>query len=135
MFHLCQESNCNRKYKTKAKLIFHYSKDHQKVITEDLIPEPIQIPAKPKKSKEEKQKLKEDKQRIISENKELYSIPDKPLEKECSICSDRESNAVVIPCGHALFCLECILHYQTNFGHRGCPSCRGKIEKVIQIFQ
>ncbi len=41
MFHLCPELNCNRKYKTKPKLIDHLLKVHQ--IVDFVVDDPIEI--------------------------------------------------------------------------------------------
>ncbi|VDH98795.1 uncharacterized protein LOC143055197 [Mytilus galloprovincialis] len=54
-----------------------------------------------------------------------------PVDRRCSICCDRERNAVIVPCIHT-FCLECALQIE-GMG-QDCPQCRGTIEDVKEMF-
>ncbi len=47
----------------------------------------------------------------------------------CSICFDRKINAVLIPCGHLGFCLECLKDVNK------CPSCRTNIFDRIKVYR
>ena len=51
----------------------------------------------------------------------------------CVICLDRERAAVLVPCGHAQFCLQCGLQWsQSGPGREStCPLCRDPIDQVI----
>lgn len=65
MFYLCSELNCNRKYKTKNKLINHLLKEHK--IIDAQVGDPIEI------TKENKQAVEERKNNVrLEEKKELY---------------------------------------------------------------
>ena len=52
----------------------------------------------------------------------------------CIICQDREKVAVVVPCGHSDYCLQCVLEWHKNGDpekEQTCPMCRQPIEQVI----
>ena len=53
----------------------------------------------------------------------------------CVICLDRERAAVIVPCGHAQFCLECGLQWSMAGPGREstCPLCRDPIDQVIPL--
>ena len=58
------------------------------------------------------------------------------LEKEsnkcasaCVVCMDRPRDTMILPCGHAYLCGECVV----NLPNRKCPMCRGKIEKTVKL--
>eukprot|EP00940_MAST-03C_sp_MAST-3C-sp2_P001866 g1866.t1 len=58
------------------------------------------------------------------------------LEKEsdksastCVVCMDRPRDCMILPCGHAYFCGQCVNALDT----RTCPMCRGKIEKTVKL--
>lgn len=57
-----------------------------------------------------------------------------PDDELCIICFDAGQNTAVTPCGHKKFCYECILTYQYECGHRGCPICRGQISGLQKIY-
>ena len=46
----------------------------------------------------------------------------------CVVCLDAPRDAVLIPCGHAFTCTECI----ARFKKRTCPMCRAPIQKIIR---
>lgn len=50
-------------------------------------------------------------------------------DNNCKICIEREINAVIIPCGHLGYCLDCIKDLNQ------CPSCRGPIAQKIKIYK
>ncbi len=72
-------------------------------------------------------------QRVDAESALLKRVSENP--NECCICMDRPTNATVVPCGHAFFCVVCLTEAQTNHRQRGCPFCRGPIEKVLRLYQ
>ena len=49
-FYICPEINCNRKYKTKNKLIAHVLTTHNTLLTDDEISDPIKISKENKNS-------------------------------------------------------------------------------------
>lgn len=49
----------------------------------------------------------------------------------CTICMDREVDAVILPCVHS-FCFTCGLHLKENF--QPCPMCRSIISDVKSIY-
>lgn len=71
-------------------------------------------------------------QKIHKIGLEKLPVKDKtiPIEepKTCGICMERPINAVVIPCGHLGYCLECLKLVKT------CPSCRTPMQNFIQVF-
>eukprot|EP00475_Leptophrys_vorax_P025694 TRINITY_DN35970_c0_g2_i1.p1 TRINITY_DN35970_c0_g2~~TRINITY_DN35970_c0_g2_i1.p1 ORF type:complete len:708 (-),score=188.97 TRINITY_DN35970_c0_g2_i1:1504-3627(-) len=50
---------------------------------------------------------------------------------ECVVCFENMVNAMVIPCGHQHFCMDCIISVKAAAG--GCPYCRGSIRDIIEI--
>jgi len=53
----------------------------------------------------------------------------------CTICFTKAVNRVVVPCGHT-FCIGCLDSY-SNAGRsttNTCPTCRGRMEKVIKLY-
>lgn len=175
LFYLCVDTKCNRKYKTRVKLIDHVLKDHNKIITEADIRDPTEV-SKANKSTVNKSKveritreealekaketervkaefarqnstriLKLEEDRLAAEEEKLKSEEqflqmtrewiNRENKSECSICTDRPADTAVTPCGHARFCMQCILEYKINYGCRGCPYCRGPIQNVVKIFQ
>jgi hypothetical protein len=46
----------------------------------------------------------------------------------CVVCMDAPINAAVAPCFHAQYCIECAAALQS------CAICRGRIERVQQIY-
>lgn len=85
-FYLCSEINCNRKYKTKEKLINHVLDIH-KIVLEN-IPEPILITKENKKIEENKKdvikknELNEQKIREIQRLKEINELAKKEVEEK-----------------------------------------------------
>ena len=191
MFYLCSEANCNRKYKTKDKLMSHLLKDHDTV--DPVIGEPVNITKENRKQvtnaanelkKQRELQEKEDAWRLKRQLKleakkkaeqefmmekmhEFVLIEQKKLEHEhkrlenmkrerelddaylnlvekirerskvestdCVICATAASNTAVVPCGHKLFCFECIDEYFKNYSQRGCPICRGQMLMITKI--
>ena len=50
-------------------------------------------------------------------------------EHTCKICLDRETDVVLLPCGHICCCKSC--------GHalRRCPLCRVQLKEIVKIFK
>ena len=74
--YLCTEMGCNRKYKTKDKLIAHILKDHQKIISESDIQDPVAI------TKENKEKVNKVKDQEILKHKALQKAKEEQELKE-----------------------------------------------------
>jgi molybdenum cofactor biosynthesis enzyme MoaA len=51
----------------------------------------------------------------------------------CVICFDKPANTVLMPCMHSRFCGECMRRHRTTSG--SCPTCRGNIMGVLDIFR
>ena len=47
----------------------------------------------------------------------------------CGICMERLKNAVIIPCGHLGYCMECLAKVSD------CPICRRPIGQRVQVFK
>lgn len=183
-FYSCPVQNCNRKYKTLAKLKDHLLVIHKQICDKD--PEPIEITKDNKKAIEKKknndiekinrEKLREEilkKQQLEDElrkqEEEKFAENFRQLEmeklrlkeeamarqieiekiqgefekkcrdniansEECCICASAPRNTAVIPCGHCLFCWECIDEYHKKDPRNKCPCCRGDIMLVQKIF-
>ena len=43
----------------------------------------------------------------------------------CTLCFDRRANAVIEPCEHRGFCMECCSQVEN------CPMCRQKIDQIV----
>jgi hypothetical protein len=173
-FYLCKTVRCNRKYKTKPKLIEHCLKQHSILLEEADIPDPVLVTKDNKKSvdanKDRRSNLEDLKRRateqlrIKEQYQEEYAQRLRQIEfdklkveeeklkleqdlllrmktnsdkstRERVICGDRPPDALVTPCGHAMFCMPCITEYKLNYAHRGCPGCRGPMESIVQVFQ
>lgn len=52
----------------------------------------------------------------------------------CSICFTETANTAPIPCGHRVFCYECIDNYNKDYPHKGCPICRTAIMVISKIY-
>ncbi|XP_060587529.1 RING finger protein 44-like [Ruditapes philippinarum] len=48
----------------------------------------------------------------------------------CTICMDRQRNAILLPCFHP-FCSVCATHFEVN--NSVCPICRTKIGKMCFV--
>jgi len=51
----------------------------------------------------------------------------------CVICLDKPTNIVLMPCMHSRFCGECMRRHRLTSGR--CPTCRGNIMGVLDIFR
>jgi hypothetical protein len=63
--------------------------------------------------------------------KEVQSVASPILEKEdnsCGICMDHQVDAVILPCAHLGYCLDCL----KNLQH--CPACNAIITKRVKIY-
>lgn len=66
--------------------------------------------------------------KISNNNKCKYIniMNDTKLEDQCSVCLEYTPRTKsLVPCGHSLFCIECIQSFKE------CPLCRKKIELII----
>lgn len=52
--------------------------------------------------------------------------------RECTICCDRDRDAVFLPCGHASFCKVCGDDLKRR--GKGCPVCRKPILEVKKVY-
>jgi len=56
----------------------------------------------------------------------------------CTICFDRPSRAVVLPCRHGGMCEQClrrsIFSRPAHRGGRNCPLCRRRIRELVRIY-
>ena len=50
--------------------------------------------------------------------------------KECIICLSRPRTHVVTPCGHMLYCEDCV----QSCLERGCAACRRRVESACRVF-
>lgn len=57
---------------------------------------------------------------------------DKDSSRKCTICMDREKNAVILPCGHTT-CMECATEVYLESNQR-CPICRADIEDINPLY-
>lgn len=48
--------------------------------------------------------------------------------KICTICCNNQLNVVLIPCGHALSCVQCTTSLTE------CPMCRKSFDKIVKIY-
>lgn len=49
----------------------------------------------------------------------------------CKVCHESEVNQLIIPCGHLVFCRDCLLRDLTQ--RNVCPICREKINDYIAV--
>jgi hypothetical protein len=52
---------------------------------------------------------------------------------ECKICMARESDVVIMPCGHSGVCETCLRRMVTEQKCDSCPFCRQKMEKIAWL--
>lgn len=52
--------------------------------------------------------------------------------RDCHVCSDREVNAALVPCGHNLFCMDCATRLCTS-SDPTCPVCHQTVIQPIRI--
>ncbi len=143
LFYPCTQTGCNRKYKTQRQWGKHMKEQH--LVTGQLtIPFPIEFVKKTNNKRSPVDEVARSPvvqerggQQCFNSQKEMLEIQKRVKEDtgECAICFDSPQNAVAIPCGHAYFCLSCLTNQFENHRSNGCPFCRGKLEKVVKIFQ
>jgi hypothetical protein len=51
----------------------------------------------------------------------------------CCICDSAPRNAAVSPCGHAVFCYNCITEHFNVSVH--CPCCRAEMKEIVRLYQ
>ena len=49
----------------------------------------------------------------------------------CTICMERGSTHVIVPCGHKCVCDQCARGYRAG---SNCPICRGRVQSVVRVF-
>ncbi|XP_077968925.1 E3 ubiquitin-protein ligase LRSAM1-like isoform X2 [Styela clava] len=50
-------------------------------------------------------------------------------ENECTVCMEKQSNTIFLPCGHVCTCSDCSSKLQK------CPMCRADVQQKIQVFR
>lgn len=53
---------------------------------------------------------------------------------ECVVCFDASATHIVVPCGHQALCRRCAQRYLPPSERQSCPCCRGRIERIIEVF-
>ena len=48
---------------------------------------------------------------------------------QCAICMEKEANAAIVPCGHAVACVRCLERCDN------CPVCRKRISSILRIYR
>lgn len=51
--------------------------------------------------------------------------------RDCYYCGEKEANALLVPCGHQIFCLEC--SERVCDAHEPCPVCNQKPTQSMKI--
>lgn len=96
---------------------------------------------------EERLRLREEELRIQAERIHLQAVADSQTAafeetcrvnaargEECCICMAGPRDTAAVPCGHKLFCYDCINDYHRGNPNKGCPYCRASIVLVSKIF-
>lgn len=91
------------------------------------------------KKLEHKLKLLENKNKIISLEDNWINLMEKIQQREigatnCGICFDNDADTAPIPCGHRMFCFDCITDYHKKYPNKGCPICRKEIVLIAKIY-
>ncbi|CAC5389972.1 unnamed protein product [Mytilus coruscus] len=76
-----------------------------------------------------KEKEKEKHEKLL---RKLRGLKIKDSSRKCTICMDREKNAVILPCGHTT-CMECATEVYLESNQR-CPICRADIEDMNPLY-
>ncbi|KAK2705470.1 hypothetical protein QYM36_015756 [Artemia franciscana] len=58
-----------------------------------------------------------------------------PTGSECTVCFERNIDAVLYSCGHMCMCYVCAVHLWRNRPGSQCPICRALIRDVIRIYK
>lgn len=66
--------------------------------------------------------------------KEPDSNPKLDNNSDCSICLDNKADTAINPCGHKMFCYDCINDYKNKNMNKKCPICHSDILSIIKIF-
>lgn len=53
------------------------------------------------------------------------------IKRDCYYCGEKEANALLVPCGHQIFCLEC--SERVCDAHEPCPVCNQKPTQSMKI--
>ena len=56
--------------------------------------------------------------------------------RKCVVCQDANKSVLILPCKHMCLCVTCANQIvRSRFGERrNCPLCRGRIERVMNVF-
>ncbi|XP_063925368.1 protein neuralized-like isoform X1 [Zophobas morio] len=53
----------------------------------------------------------------------------------CTVCCQKEINAVLYKCGHMCMCYQCAVKQRQGVGNGQCPICRAVIKDVIRTYK
>lgn len=73
---------------------------------------------------------------MIKKIESIQDIPGKDNDKDCVICYKNISRICIIPCGHFMFCKQCmvkIILFQKEKS-KTCPICNKSIKDIVVIF-
>jgi len=81
------------------------------------------------------EEMKEVEGGVLNDKFEYFpeEIPDDVDNKTCKICFLNPTNAICLPCGHAVACYECAHKIYMTVAKK-CPVCRKQIKEVSKIF-
>jgi len=65
---------------------------------------------------------------------EYSSLNYDPASDLCIICSVKIKKMVIYPCGHVIFCQDCVNAFKAK-GNNRCPICRVKVVDIIPTFK
>mmetsp|Transcript_57663 Transcript_57663/g.151757 ORF Transcript_57663/g.151757 Transcript_57663/m.151757 type:complete len:100 (-) Transcript_57663:277-576(-) len=54
----------------------------------------------------------------------------------CCVCMERTPDVILVPCGHDIFCRQCIVETLCVTSHSiapRCPLCRSTIESIVLL--
>ena len=145
LFYFCED--CNRKYRSPHTLKKHARKDHSKEL--ETIPEPKEFTSGRNKDKRSEVKREKRRRRQRQEPRRYPEKEESPLKRGkheeekkheeeeedddlCTICCDEKRNAVLGPCGHAMFCLSCA--HTIKQTRRFCPMCNRNIISIMKLY-
>lgn len=92
--------------------------------------------------------LKKEGERRGKGNEPLPSLPPLPLpppmkhqpkagyERQCIMCLDEEASHVFVPCGHMVYCDDCVEERRKDKKKRimKCPICRGDMKSILRVY-
>lgn len=71
---------------------------------------------------------------LMQSSPTLWSAPQQvgrgaAARSDCSICLQRSSDTVMVPCGHLCVCQQCSTHVQQT-----CPICRASVTQMVRTY-